>query len=109
MKEQHVLENQSLLKILPFCNALIDFMKQSKIKKLTGVELLNELPFYSGLNVKEIAETFKRYSKSYNIEIVDKKDPMVQLYLSKLCIKDLFKVLLYEMKGFKIRSRYMLL
>ena len=34
MKEQHV---------------LIDFMKQSKIKNLTNVELLNELPFYSGL------------------------------------------------------------
>ena len=26
---------------------------------------------------------------------------MVQLYSSKLCIKDLFKVLLYEMKGFE--------
>ena len=33
MKEQHV---------------LIDFMKQSKIKVLTNVELLNELPFYRG-------------------------------------------------------------
>ena len=101
MKEQHVLDNENLLKILPFYNVLIDFMKQSKIKKLTNVELLNELPFYSGLNVKEIAEAFKRYTKSCNIEIIDKKDPMVQLYSSKLCIKDLFKVLLYEMKGFK--------
>ena len=99
MKEQHVLDNENLLKILPFYNVLIYFMKQSKIKKLTNAELLNELPFYSGLNAKEIA--FKRYAKSYNIEIVKKKDPMVQLYLSKLCIKDLFKVLLYEMKGFK--------
>ena len=45
MKEQHV---------------LIDFMKQPKIKNLTNVELLNELPFYSGLNVKGIAEAFKR-------------------------------------------------
>ena len=44
---------------------------------------------------------FKRYAKSYSIEIVDKKDPMVQLYSSKLCIKDLLKDLLYEMKGFK--------
>ena len=101
MKEEHVLDNENLLKILPFYNVLIDFMKQSKIKKLANVELLNELPFYSGLNVKEIAEAFKRYAKSYNIEIVDKKDPMVQLYLSKFCIKDLFKVLLYEMKEFK--------
>ena len=76
-------------------------MKQSKIKKPTNVELLNELSFYSGLNVREIAEVFKRYAKSYNIEIVDKNDSMVQLYSSKLCIKDLFKVLLDEMKGFK--------
>ena len=86
MKERHV---------------LIDFMKHSKIKKLTNVELLNELRFYSGLNVKEIAEAFKRYAKGYDIEIVDKKDPMVKLYSSKLCIKDLFKVLLHETKGFK--------
>ena len=101
MKEQHVLENENLLKILLFYNVLIDFMKQFKIKKLTNVELLNELPFYSSLNVKEIAEAFKRYAKSCNIEIVDKKDPMVQLYSSKLSIKDLFQDLLYEMKGFK--------
>ena len=33
--------------------------------------------------------------------IVDNKDPMVKLYLSKLCIKDLFKVLLHKIKGFK--------
>ena len=59
MKEQHVLDNENLLKILPFYNILFDFMKQSKIKKLTNVELLNELPFYSGLNVKEIAEAKK--------------------------------------------------
>ena len=101
MKEQHVLDNDNLLKILPFYNVLIDFMKQSKIKKLTNVELLNELPFYNSLKVKEIAEAFKRYAESYNTKIVDKKDPMVQLYSSKLCIKDFFKVLLYEMKGFK--------
>ena len=101
MKEQHVLDSENLLRILPLYNVLIDFMKHSKIKKLTNVELLNELPFYSSLNVNELAEAFKRYTKSYNMEIVDKKDPMVQLYSSKLCIKDLFKDLLYEMKGFK--------
>ena len=44
MKEQHV---------------LIDFMKQSKIKNLTNVELLNELPFYSGLKDTQKAITFK--------------------------------------------------
>ena len=52
MKEQHALDNKNLPKILPFYKVLIDFMKQSKIKKLTNVELLNKLLFYNGLNVK---------------------------------------------------------
>ena len=101
MKEQHVLNKENLLKILPFYNVLIDFMERSKIKKLTNVELLNELPFYNSLNIKEIAEAFKRYAKSFNIEIIDREDPLIQLYSSKFCIQNLFKVLLYEMKVFK--------
>ena len=53
------------------------------------------------MSVKKVAEAFKRYAKSFNIKIVDKKDPLVQLYSSKPCIKDLFKELLLEMKGLK--------
>ena len=45
MKESYDLENERLLKVLPFYNVLIDFMEQPKNKKLTNVELLNELPF----------------------------------------------------------------
>ena len=101
MREQHVFDYEKLLKILPFYNVLIDFMEKPKVKKLTNVELLNELPFYNNLLVKEIAEAFKRYARSFKIEIVDKKDARTQLYSSKLCIQDLLKVLLYEMKGFK--------
>ena len=41
MKEQHVLDNKNLLKILPFHDVLIDFMKQSKSKKLINVELFD--------------------------------------------------------------------
>ena len=70
-------------------------------KSLRYVKLLNELPFYNNLRVKEIAEAFKRYAKSFKIEIIDKKDARIQLYSSKLCIQDFFKVLLYKMKGFK--------
>ena len=101
MKELHDLENKNLLKILPFYNVLIDFMEQPRIKKLTNVELLSELPFYNSLRAKEIAEAFKRYAKSYSIEIVDRKDPLAQLYSSKSCTYELFKVSLCEMKGFK--------
>ena len=62
-----------MLKTLPFYNILIDFMEKSKIKRLSNVELLNELPFYNSLNIKKISEKFKRFAPSYSIEIVDKK------------------------------------
>ena len=59
MNEPYVLEKKSLLKVLPFYNVLIDFIKQPRVKKLTNVELLGELPFYKSLSVKEIGEVFK--------------------------------------------------
>ena len=101
MKESHDLENKNLMKILPFYNVLIDFMERSNIKKLTNVELLNELPFCNTLHAKEIAEAFKRHAKRYSIEIVDRKDASTQLLASKSCIHKLFKVLLADMNGFK--------
>ena len=101
MRDQHVLDSKELLKKLPLYSVLIDFIKQPKVKKLTNAKLLRELPFYRDLTVKEIGEAFKRYAKSFKIEIVDKKDPMIQLYSSKSCIIELFQRLLQEMKGFK--------
>ena len=38
---------------------------------------------------------------SYKVEIVERKDPIVQLEASKLSIKNLFNDLLNELKGFK--------
>ena len=38
---------------------------------------------------------------SYKVEIIEKKDPIVQLEASKLSIKDLFSNLLNETNGFK--------
>ena len=38
---------------------------------------------------------------SYKVEIVERKDPILQLEASKLSIKDLFSNLLNETKGFK--------
>ena len=46
-------------------------------------------------------KTFKRYASSNKVEIIDHKDPLVQLEASKSSIKDLFSDLLNEMKGFK--------
>ena len=41
------------------------------------------------------------YARSYKIQIVDRKDPLVQLKVSKSSIINLFKGLLNELKGFK--------
>ena len=38
---------------------------------------------------------------SYKVEIIERKDPIVQLEASKSSIKDLFSDLLNETKGFK--------
>ena len=38
---------------------------------------------------------------SYKVEIVKRKDPIVQLEANKLCIKNLFSDPLNETKGFK--------
>ena len=41
------------------------------------------------------------YARSYKIEIVDKRDVVIQLKASEISIKELFKDLLTELKGFK--------
>ena len=101
MNEQYNLENKQFLKILPFYNVLIDYVKSDVVKKYFNVKLMSELLFYKDLSVKEISEAFKKYVKSYRVEIVDKKDPMIQLYSSRKRIAELLGELLSEMKGFK--------
>ena len=44
---------------------------------------------------------FSGYAQSYKIEIVDKRDVVVQLKASEISIVELFKDLLIELKGFK--------
>ena len=90
--------NKELLKMLPFCNTFIDV---PKVKKLNNVELLKELPFYGELSIVKNKTTFNGYAQSYKVEIVHKKDMIVQLKASELSIVDLFKNLLIELKGFK--------
>ena len=72
MKETNVWDNKYLLKILPFYSILMD---SPKIKILSNAELLYELPFYDSVNIKEISKAFRRYAKSFSVEIIDSKDP----------------------------------
>ena len=85
-------------KELPFYNVSIDKLT---IKRLKTIDLLAELPFYDQLNIIKIDHALSGYAMSYKVEIVDKKDVIVQLEASKSSIKDLFKDLSNETKGFK--------
>ena len=76
-------------------------MEKAKIKDLSNIELLHELPFYDELSVVKKSNAFKRYARSYKDEIIESKDPLVQSEASKSSIEDLLKDLSNEMKGFK--------
>ena len=62
---------------------------------------MHELPFYDELSIVKISEAFKGYARSHKIEIIDSKDPLVQLEASKSSIKDWFEGLLDGISGFK--------
>ena len=63
--------------------------------------MLSELPFYEGLSVIKTDHAFRGDAKSFNVEIIERKDPINQLKASKSSIKDLLSDLLNETKGFK--------
>ena len=93
-----ILSNVDYFKELPFFNVSIE---KPKIKRLKNIDLLPELPFYDKINIIKIDQAFSGYATSYKVEIVDKKDLIVQLQASKASIKDLFNDLLNETTGFK--------
>ena len=53
------------------------------------------------LSVIKTNHAFGGYAMLHKVEIIEKKYPIVQLEASKLSIKDLFRYLLNETKGFK--------
>ena len=67
MNEQYNLDNKQVLKILPFYNVLIDFVKSDVVKRFNNVELMSKLPFHKDLSVEEVGEAFKGYAKSYKV------------------------------------------
>ena len=93
-----ILSNINYFKKLPFYNVYID---KPKIKRLSDINVLAELPFYIGLSIIKTDQAFSGYARSYKVEIVERKDLIVQLEASKLSTKDLFSDLINEIKGFK--------
>ena len=90
---------------LPFYNKPI---KKPKIKSLKNIDQLAELPFYKKLSIIKANQAFRGYAMSYKVEIIERKDPILQLEASKLSIKDLFNNLLNETKGFKYQIKVLL-
>ena len=70
----------SYFKELPFYNKPI---KKPEIKRLTDINLLAELAFYEQPNIIKTNQAFKGYAISYKVDIVEKKDPGLQLGLMK--------------------------
>ena len=85
-------------KELPFYNKP---MEKPKVTRLKNIDQVAELPFYEQLNVRKTNQAFRGYAKSYKVEIIEKKDLIVQLEASKSSIKDLFSVLLNETGSFQ--------
>ena len=80
-------------KELPFYNKPI---KKPKVKRLKNIDQLAERPFYDQLSIIKTNHAFKGYAVSYKVEIIERKDPVVELEASKLSIKDLLSDLLNE-------------
>ena len=53
------------------------------------------------MSVIKTNQGFRGYVMSYKVEIIERKDLIVQLEVSKLSIKDLLSDLLNKTKGFK--------
>ena len=76
-------------------------IEKPKVKRLKNTDQLAELPFYEQLSVIKTNQAFRGYAMSYKVEIIERKDPIVQLETSKSSIKDFFSDFLNETKGFK--------
>ena len=82
----------------PFYNKPI---KKPKVRRLKNIDRLAGISFYEQLGVIKADQAFRGYAMSCKFEIIERKDPIVQLEASKSSIKDLFSDLLNETKGFK--------
>ena len=54
---------------------------------MSDINLLAELPFHERLSIIKTDQALSGYAMSYKVEIVERKDPIVQLEASKLSIQ----------------------
>ena len=68
------------------------YIEKPNITKVKNIDLFSELPCCEELSVIKISQAFKRYAMSCKVELVEKKDPLIQLETSKSSIKDFLMV-----------------
>ena len=71
-----ILSDINYCKEFPFYNVSID---KPKIKCLSDINLLAELPFHERLSIIKTDQAFSGYVRSYKVEVVEKKYPILQL------------------------------
>ena len=69
-------EAKRLFEELPFYNASIE---KPDIKHLNNIDLLCARLFRNKLNMVKTSKISRGYARRYNIEVLDSKDPSVQL------------------------------
>ena len=70
-------------KELPFYNKPV---KKPKVKCLKNIDRLAAIPCYEQLSVIKTNQPFRGYAISYKVEIIERKDPVIQLEPSKSSI-----------------------
>ena len=76
-----------LSKIKSHLNA-VDYFKELPFYNKPFKNQKAGLPFYEELRIIKTNQVFRGYAMSYKVEIVEQKDPVVQLEASKSSIKD---------------------
>ena len=66
------------------------------IKRLKNIDLLTGQPFYERLNIIKTNQAFRGYAMSYKVEIVERKDLILQSKASKSSLK--IYLVIFEMK-----------
>ena len=93
--------NKELSEELPFVPKKIKRRKKGS-KRLTKYQILsNILPFFDTVGIRKKEHAHRGYAETYNVEVMDNKSLDDSLFLAKRSIKDLFKDLLKEKRGFK--------
>ena len=69
---------------------IINPSKNQKLNALKNIDRLVQLLFSEQLTVIKTDQAFIGYAMAYKVEIIQRKDPNVQLEAGKLSIKDLF-------------------